>query len=152
MQYLVHLTAELRIDLGNHAVNHGFFDLFATVLRLEQFFDKCRYTTLGDIVGLIIRSQAGFGDDTVKNAVFTDLAALLMRCVSAHKWLPWLMETQAFGTVLLRPSSPSTRSRDSSVASTSSMALRNAGALPNGPLRATSASRNSISFLSSGTC
>ncbi len=72
----VHLTAELGIDLGDHAVNHGFLDRLAVVLRLEQFFDERRHTALGDVVGFVVRGQAGFGDDAVENAVFAVLVAL----------------------------------------------------------------------------
>src|SRR5690606_7130081 len=67
-------------------------------------------------------------------------------CGRGHRW-GFLVGAQAS-----RPSSLSTRSRACGSASTLSMALRKAGALPRGPFRATSASRRAISFFSSGTC
>jgi hypothetical protein len=77
---LVHLAAELGIDLGDHAVDHGFLDRLAVVLRLEQFFDEGRHAALGDVVGFVVRGQTGFGDDAVENAVFAVLGALLLCC------------------------------------------------------------------------
>ena len=84
VQNFVHLTAELGIDLSNHAVNHGLLDGFTIVLRLEQLFDKRRHATLGDVIGFVVRGQTRLGDDVVKNAVFAVFGTALLRCVGAH--------------------------------------------------------------------
>ncbi|MNY44167.1 hypothetical protein D3C86_1791720 [compost metagenome] len=80
----VHLATELGIDLGDHTINHGLLDRFTVVLGLEQLFDEGRHAALGNIVGIIVRRQTGFGDDAVENAVFAALFALLLCCAGAH--------------------------------------------------------------------
>ncbi|MNJ49944.1 hypothetical protein D3C77_452030 [compost metagenome] len=80
----VHLAAELGIDLGDHAINHGLLDRLTVILRLEQLFDKGRYTAFGDVIGFIVRRQAGFGDDAVENAVLAVVVAFLLCCTGTH--------------------------------------------------------------------
>gem|GEM_PF-6990902 len=82
---LVHLLAELGVDLRDHAVDHGLLHRLVFVLRLEQFFDEGRDAALGDVVGLVVRGQAGFGDDAVEDAAFGEVVAVLDGgCASGH--------------------------------------------------------------------
>ncbi|MDT4792942.1 hypothetical protein D3C76_687530 [compost metagenome] len=150
VENFVHLPAELGVDLRDHAVDQCLLDLLALILRLQQLLDEGGDATFGDAIGFVIRSQAGLGDDAVENAVLDAGPRGFLYCARAHVLVSFRFPAQA-SCLAARPSSPSTRSRESSSASTLSMALRKAGALPSGPLRATRASRSSISFFSSGT-
>ena len=69
MEDFVHLVAELGVDLGNHAINQGFFDRLTLVLRFQQFFDKRRYAALGDAIGVVFGRESGLRNDVVQNAV-----------------------------------------------------------------------------------
>src|SRR5690606_7185111 len=149
---LVHLPAELGVDLRDHAVDHGLLHRLVLVVRLQQLFDEGRHATLGDVIGLVVGSQAGFRDDAVENAGFGDIPGAFHYCTGTHARASLSRVQASCGAWAARPSSPSTRSRESSSESTLSMALRKAGALPSGPFRATRASSSSISFFSSGTC
>ncbi|MCY1529390.1 hypothetical protein D9M68_645300 [compost metagenome] len=66
----VHLLAELGVDLGDHPVDQGLLHRLVLVVRLEQFGDEGADAALGDGVGLVVRGQAGFGDDAVEDAGF----------------------------------------------------------------------------------
>src|SRR5690606_33370928 len=144
---LVHLLAEGGVDLGDHAIDQRLLHRLVVVLRLEQLGDEGGDAALGDVVGLVGGVQPGFGDDALENAGVGGGGAVGGGgCGRGHRW-GFLVGAQAS-----RPSSLSTRSRACGSASTLSMALRKAGALPRGPFRATSASRRAISFFSSGTC
>ncbi len=87
VQDFVHLPAELGVDLRDHAVDHGLLHRLVFVLRLEQLFDEGRYAALGDVVGLVIGSQFGLGDDAVENAEFGGAVAAFYGCASrAHEY------------------------------------------------------------------
>src|SRR5690554_1566074 len=144
MENLVHLLAELAVDLGNHAIDHGLLHRLLLIVGLEQFLDEGGHTPPGDAVGFVFGAQAGLGDDAVENAVVGGLPAGVERCLCGHGWRPRDQESGCW--VSVRPSSSRMRSREASSPSTLSMALRKAGALPRGPFSATRASR------SSGTC
>ena len=74
MENLVHLRAELGVDLGDHPVDH----------RLLHRLDEGGDATLGDVVGLVVRAQAGLGDDAVENVVFAVLVPALLCGTGAH--------------------------------------------------------------------
>ena len=89
----VHLPAELGVDLRDHAVDHGLFYWLIFVLRLQQLFDKGRYTALGDVIGFVVRSQFGLGNDAVEDAEVGGAATALYCCTSAHELASLLIES-----------------------------------------------------------
>ena len=73
----IHLTAELGVDFSDHAINQGLFDGLLIVLRLQQLGDESRDATLGDVVGLVVRGEPGFGNNSVQNAAIGGVLGLL---------------------------------------------------------------------------
>src|SRR5690606_1058637 len=150
MENLVHLLAELAVDLGNHAIDHGLLHRLLLIVGLEQFLDEGGHTPPGDAVGFVFGAQAGLGDDAVENAVVGGLPVVVERCLCVHGRRRLIQESCCW--VWGRASSSILRYREASSPSTLSMAVRKAGALPRGPFSATRASGCSINWRSSGTC
>ena len=69
---LIHLFAELGVDLGDHPVDQAFLYGFVTIMWLDQLCDKRRHAALGDAISLVVGAEQCLGNDVIEDATAFD--------------------------------------------------------------------------------
>ena len=89
VQDLVDLPAELVVDLGDHPVDQRLLHRLLGVVRLEQLLNEGGDAALGHTIALVVRREAGLGDDAVEDAtVFDDIGSRWLEQGSGHNDVP----------------------------------------------------------------
>src|SRR5690554_112751 len=164
MQNFIHLGADLAIQFDHHLVNQCLVDRLAFFFAFQQVGNKRCNAFAGDIIAFISWRHATVGHDLVEQGAFhyrfrgSGLLRSSIRHTTSLQYVIdiWCCVPREGGSNDYSPSVASSSSdkrvsRASSLSSNSCSLERNEGTLPRGPFKATSASRNSISFFSSGT-
>ena len=77
MQNVIHLLAELEIQLIDHAIDQVLVDAFFGIFRAQQFGNKCADTTLRHFIAFITAIHAGLGYNLVKQRAFLNFQRAL---------------------------------------------------------------------------
>src|SRR6185295_14606373 len=146
----------LRVDLGDHAVDHLLVGLLVLARGGQELRDEGLHALLRNLIALVggleLRLDHDFVEERAACRRRCPRFRLLFRLGHGTISLYFCCKTYFFSSPPAPPSSDMSFSRAAGSDTSDCTFLRNSGRLPRGPFRAVSASRRSSIRASWGTC